>query len=79
MERDNFINRKTFIVGIVSAGFFVATATLLPGLAAAQLDKVRASMAALKAKTDKLGAPRIEGSEAVAGKDVPPCISGQRR
>ena len=65
MDRDNFINRKTFIVGILGAGFFVATATLLPGLAAAQLDKVRASMAALKAKTAKLGAPRIEGTEAL--------------
>src|SRR5689334_23373934 len=37
-----------------------------------------ASMAALKAKTAKLGAPRIEGAEAVAGKDVPALISGQR-
>jgi hypothetical protein len=76
MDRDNFINRKTFIVGILGAGFFVATATLLPGLAAAQLDKVRASMAALKAKTAKLGAPRIEGTEAVAGKDVPALYFG---
>jgi hypothetical protein len=35
-----------------------------------------ASMAALKAKTAKLGAPRIEGSEALAGKDVPALYFG---
>ncbi len=71
MDRDSFINRRTFIVSILVAGCFVATATLSPRFADAQSDKVQASMAALKAKTAKLGAPRIEGTEAVAGKDVP--------
>ena len=76
MGRDSFINRKTFIVSILGAGCFVATATLSPRLADAQSDKVQASMAALKAKTAKLGAPRIEGTEAVAGKDVPALYFG---
>jgi hypothetical protein len=76
MVRDSIINRKAFIAGILGAGCFVATAILLPRLAAAQVDKVRASMAALKAKTAKLGVPRIEGTEAVAGKDVPALYFG---
>ena len=76
MDRDSFINRKTFIASILGAGCFVATATLSPRLAGAQSDKVQASMAALKAETAKLGAPRIEGTEAVAGKDVPALYFG---
>ena len=76
MDRDSFINRKTFIVGILGAGCFVATATLLPRLVVAQSDKVQASMIALKAKTAKLGAPKIEGTETVAGKEVPALYFG---
>jgi Cache 3/Cache 2 fusion domain len=76
MDRDSFINRKTFIASILGAGCFVATAMLSPHLAGAQSDKVQASMAALKAETAKLGAPRIEGTEAVAGKDVPALYFG---
>jgi hypothetical protein len=65
------MNRKNFILGILAAGCFIATATLMPGVGNAQMDKVNASMAALKAKAAKLGAPRIEGKDPVAGKDVP--------
>ena len=76
MDRDSFINRKRFIVGILGAGCFVATATLLPRLVVAQSDKVQASMISLKAKTAKLGAPKIEGTETVAGKEVPALYFG---
>jgi hypothetical protein len=43
---------------------------------AAQMDKVKASMAALKAKTAQLGAPKLEGNDPVAGKDVPALYFG---
>jgi hypothetical protein len=76
MDWYNVINRRTLIFGILGAGSFIATATLLPRSASAQMDKVHASMAALKAKTVKLGPPRIEGAEAVAGKDVPALYFG---
>ena len=70
MNWNSFISRKAFIVGIFGAGCFIATATLMPSVGDAQMDKVKTSMAALKAKTAKLGAPKIEGSDPVAGKDV---------
>ncbi|HTS53154.1 MAG TPA: hypothetical protein VMH26_07765 [Burkholderiales bacterium] len=35
------------------------------------MDKVKASMAALIAKTGKLGAPKIEGTDPVGGKSAP--------
>jgi cache 3/cache 2 fusion protein len=58
------INRRVILgVGIA--------ATLLPTLVHAQTDKVKAAMADLKAKTAKLGAPKIEGTDTVAGKSVP--------
>src|SRR5690348_14907627 len=41
-----------------------------------QTDKVKASMAALKAETAKLGPPTIKGTDAVAGKDVPALYFG---
>ena len=72
MDRPSF-NRRTFIFGVLGAG---CAATLLPRAACAQMDKVHASMAALKAKTAKLGPPKIEGAEAVAGKDVPALYFG---
>jgi hypothetical protein len=69
----NLIKRKTFIL---AAGCFMATAMLMPSVGGAQTDKVKTSMAALQAKTAKLGAPRIEGTDAVAGKDVPALYFG---
>ena len=36
-------------------------------------------MESLKSMTAKLGAPKLEGSEAVGGKDAPACISAQPR
>ena len=65
------MNRKNFIVGILVAGCMFVTSTLIPSVANAQADKVKTSMAALIAKTAKLGAPKIEGKELVAGKDAP--------
>jgi Cache 3/Cache 2 fusion domain len=44
---------------------------LLPSLGIAQMDKVTASMAALIAKTSKLGPPKIQGTDLVGGKSVP--------
>jgi Cache 3/Cache 2 fusion domain len=75
MGRYNVVNRRTFSFGILGAGCFVA-GILLPRVASAQMGKVQASMAVLKAQTAKLGPPRIEGTEAVAGKDVPALYFG---
>ena len=71
-----FISRKTFIRGILAAGCFSATSLLMPGVGTAQTDKVKTSMAALQAKTAKLGAPKIEGDDPVAGKNAPALYFG---
>jgi hypothetical protein len=65
----NRIKRKTFLLGILAAA-------LMPSIADAQMDKVKGSMAVLQAKTAKLGTPRIEGTDPVAGKDVPALYFG---
>ena len=49
----------------------IATSLLLPSVGNAQADpKVQKSMTTLKATTAKLGAPKVEGMEAVSGKDA---------
>jgi hypothetical protein len=60
--------RNNFITCLVTLTCFII---FLPGLGAAQTDKVKASMAALKAETEKLGAPKVQGSERYFGKTKP--------
>jgi Cache 3/Cache 2 fusion domain len=65
------------IVGIVAAGCFVATFMLMPSVAHAQADpRVTKSMETLKTMTARLGAPKLEGKEAVGGKDAPALYFG---
>jgi Cache 3/Cache 2 fusion domain len=73
---DIHMNRRSLIVSIFAAGCFIATGTLIPSLSNAQMDKVKTSMADLKAKTEKLGAPKIQGKDPVAGKDAPALYFG---
>jgi outer membrane murein-binding lipoprotein Lpp len=70
------MNRKSFIVGMFAVGCFVIAGALMQSVSIAQTDKVATSMATLKAKTAKLGAPKIEGMDVVAGKDVPALYFG---
>src|SRR6516162_4437073 len=57
------MNRKSFLVGLLAAGCFVATSTLMTSPGNAQADpKVAKAMAILKAETAKLGAPKAEGT-----------------
>jgi len=57
--------RNSFIAGILTVACFII---LIPSVGSAQSDKVKDSMAALKAETAKLGAPKVEGSELHFGK-----------
>jgi len=70
------MNRKSFIAGLLGASCFVASAALIPSTAYAQMDRVKASMEALKSNTAKLGAPKLGDKDAVAGKDVPALLFG---
>lgn len=65
------MNLKHAVIGILAAACFIATSILMPSLGNAQADpKVEKSMADLKAATVKLGAPKLDGKEAVSGKDA---------
>ena len=70
------MNRKNFIIGILAAGCLIATAALVPSVGNAQMDNVKTSMQALKAKTAKLGGPKIEGKDSIAGMDTPALYFG---
>jgi hypothetical protein len=66
------MNRKGFLVSIFAAGCVMASAVLVPNAGYAQADpRVTKSMETLKAMSAKLGAPKLEGQEAVGGKDTP--------
>ena len=66
------MNRKGLLIGILAAGCFIVTSIVMPSIGNAQADpRVSNSMASLKAMSAKLGAPKLEGKEAVGGKDAP--------
>ncbi len=68
---------KNAVVGILAAISVITASMLLPTAANAQADpKVTRAMALLKADTGTLGAPKLEGTEAVAGKTVPALFFG---
>jgi len=74
------MNRKSFIVGILAAGCFIATSMVMPSTGNAQADpRVAKSIASLKAMAAKLGAPKLEGKEAVGGKDAPALFFGSSK
>lgn len=74
------MNRKSFFVEILATGCFIATSILMPGIANAQADpRVANSMASLKAMAAKSGAPKLDGKEAVGGKDAPALYFGSSK
>ena len=74
------MNRKNFLVGILVAGCFIATCTVMPSIGRAQADpRITKSMESLKAMTAKLGVPKLEGKEAVGGKDAPALYFGMSK
>jgi len=76
------MGKRSFIASILAAGCIVAMSLLILSIGTArtaQMNDVKASMADLKAQTAKLGAPKIEGTATVAGKNVPDCTSAPPR
>ena len=57
------MKRRSPLLTILALGCLVAIATLTPSLSTAQTDKVTAAMADFKAKTGKLGVPKVEGKD----------------
>jgi Cache 3/Cache 2 fusion domain len=72
--------KKIRVVGmlILAVGFF-ATPMLVPSAGNAQDARVAKSMAALKDQTAKLGAPKIDGKDAVGGRDAPALYFGSTK
>lgn len=54
-------------------------AALFAGVTAAHAYDPKATIADLDARLGKIGAPRLEGTDAVAGKDVPAIYFGERK
>jgi cache 3/cache 2 fusion protein len=74
------MTRNSFLVRIAAAGCLIATSMLMPTSANAQADpRVASSMASIKAMAAKLGAPKLEGKEAVGGKDAPALYFGSTK
>ena len=70
------MNRKTLFVGFLAAGFMAAS-VMAPSVGHAQADpRVTKSMETLKSMTAKLGAPKLEGKDAVGGKEAPALYFG---
>ena len=84
MDRQTLISRRNFNVSILA----IATAALMPtagnahvddkmpSMSAVRDDMVKATMLVLRAKTEKLGEPKIEGKDPLAGKDAPALYFG---
>jgi hypothetical protein len=71
------MNRKDFFVGVFAAACLVTSNLLVPSVGHAQADpRVTKSMETLKAMSAKLGTPKLEGKEAVGGKDAPALYFG---
>lgn len=64
-------DRKRFLIGLMATGCIVVTSAFMPSIGNAQADpNVQKAMAALKAATSKLGAPKVDGKEAVGGREA---------
>ncbi len=62
---------KQAVVGVLTIGCLISSAVLLPSVGHAQDVKVKAAMEILRSKAEKLGPPKIEGTDTVAGTQVP--------
>jgi hypothetical protein len=76
--RNLLMNRITNVVGITCI-VAVSFMTLSAGNAQSTDARVAASMSSLKAMTAKLGAPKLQGKEAVGGKDAPALYFGSTK
>ena len=72
------IAKKVLVVLVIAIGF-PGSFLLVASAGNAQEARTAASMAALKDKTAKLGAPKIQGMEEVGGKSAPALYFGSTK
>ena len=73
------MNRKQFVVGVLTAGCFIGAAMFMSSVGQAQDAKVKTAMDVLKSMAEKLGPTKIEGTDTVAGKQVPAIYFGSTK
>lgn len=74
------MKRKSFLIGLLAAGCFVVTSTLVTSSGNAQADlRVVKAMAMMKAETEKLGAPKAEQTDQTAGQTTPGLFFGSTK
>ena len=72
------VAKKALVVLVIAIGFPVSP-MLMASVVNAQDERSAMSMAALKDKTAKLGAPKVEGTEKVGSKSVPVLCFGSTK
>ena len=70
---------KQMVINVLSASAIIGVLIAMPGLSYAQDPKVKNAMEALKSKAAKMGAPKVEGTDTVAGKQVPAIYFGSTK
>jgi hypothetical protein len=75
----NLMNLKQAAVGILMAGALLIGGMLSSTVGYAQDAKVKTAMELLRSMADKLGPPKVEGTDTVAGKQVPAIYFGSTK
>jgi hypothetical protein len=70
---------KQALIGALWLVCMVASGISFSGAGYAQDPKVKSAMEILKSKAEKLGAPKIQGTDTVAGKEVPAIYFGSTK
>jgi cache 3/cache 2 fusion protein len=78
-EGANHMGSKQAAVYVLTLVCLIASAVLMPSAGGAQDAKVKAAMDLLRSKAEKLGPAKIEGTDSVAGKQVPAIYFGSAK
>jgi hypothetical protein len=73
------MNFKQTAVSVLTVACLIGAAMLLPDISQAQDPRVKTAMELLESTANKLGPPRIQGTDAVAGKEVPAIYFGSTK
>jgi hypothetical protein len=73
------MNIKRTAIGFATVACLFGAAMLLPNVGKAQDAKVKTAMELLESKANKLGPPKIDGTDTVAGKQVPAIYFGSTK
>jgi hypothetical protein len=79
LGRNVMRSKQSVFVSILGAAALVVVGLFAPSSGVAQDDKVKTAMELLKSMADKLGPPKIEGMDTVAGKQAPAIYFGSTK